>query len=112
MESPLEEFSNYRVEVSGWDSRENFFVEKTILTWSGAGGKEISLQNGLRKGCVVFVRLLQTMPNATNFPVAYQTMEIFAKDCAGRWRVSLEQIHPRETMREQPAENEDVYKVA
>jgi hypothetical protein len=27
----------YRVEVSGWDAKENFFVEKTTLEWKPEG---------------------------------------------------------------------------
>lgn len=112
MDFQIEESSSYRVEVSGWDTRENFFVEKTLLAWDKAGKKEITLQAGLRKGCVVFVRLLQMVPSGNNFPVAYQAIEICTKDPAGRWRVNLEQLRPREVMREQGNENEEAYQVA
>lgn len=111
MDFHIEEPTNYRVEVSGWDARENFFVEKTLLAWDKAGKKEITLQAGLRKGCVVFVRLLQTVSIGSNFPVAYQAIEIYRKDPAGRWRVNLEQLRPR-VMREQGNENEEAYQVA
>jgi hypothetical protein len=36
-----------RVEVSGWDAKEDFFVEKTYFDSEGEGRKEITLQNSL-----------------------------------------------------------------
>lgn len=107
-----EEPSNYRVEVSGWDARENFFVEKTLLAWDKGGKKEITVQTGLRTGCVIFVRLLQRMPSGGNFPVAYHAVEVCGKDPAGRWLVSLEQLRPREVVREPRLETDAVYRVA
>lgn len=83
------------MEVSGWDSRENFFVEKTILDWGNEGKKEITVRTTLRKGCIVFVRLLQSISDNNNFPVAYQTLDVGSKDGDGRLRVTLEQLRPR-----------------
>lgn len=92
--------SSYRVEVSGWDARENFFVEKTLLEWSVAEKKEISLRAALRQGCVVFVRLLQPIAIGNNFPVAYQAVGVTAKDPSGNTRVRLAQLRPRASFRE------------
>ena len=51
------ERSTYRVEISGWDSGENFFVEKVDLQWDPDGGKEACVQNLLKQGSA-------TKPNA------------------------------------------------
>jgi len=85
----------YRVEVSGWDSKENFFVEKALLEWEGEGRKEIALKNSLREGCMVFVRLLQPVTAGQNFPIAYQTKSVSSRDANGRVRVGLERMRPR-----------------
>jgi len=85
---------SYRVEVSGWDASENFFVEKTTLDWRGGDQKEISLQVRLREGCMLFIRLLQPPAAANNIPIAYQVSKV-KKDDKGRTRFSLAQIRPR-----------------
>jgi hypothetical protein len=100
MEFRTEENSSYRVEVSGWDSRENFFVEKTMLEWILEEKKEVSLRTPLREGCVVFVRQLQPLVNGNNFPIAYQAVRVNAKDPSGNMRVRLAQLRPRTSFRE------------
>jgi hypothetical protein len=95
MDFQLDTPGGYRVEVSGWDSKENFFVEKALLEWEGEGKKEIALRNSLRDGCVVFVRLLQPTASGQNFPIAYQSKTIGDKDANGRTRVGLERLRPR-----------------
>lgn len=93
--APQLESSSYRVEVSGWDSSENFFVEKTALTWTQNGEKQLTLKSDLRQGCVIFVRLLQSTVMLNNIPVAYQTTSVAPKDGNGRTRVSMVQLRPR-----------------
>lgn len=100
MEFQTRENSSYRVEVSGWDARENFFVEKTMLEWILEETKEVSLRTPLREGCVVFVRLLQPLANGNNFPIAYQAVRVNAKDPSGNMRVRLAQLRPRVSFRE------------
>jgi hypothetical protein len=90
----------YRVEVSGWDAKETFFVEKTLLEWEGEGKKEITLRNSLREGAVIFVRLLQIVATSNNFPIAYQAIAIGEKDSSGRRRVGLERLRPRAAYKE------------
>ena len=94
MDLQTNELNSYRVEVSGWDARENFFVEKTSLDWALEGRKEVSLKSPLRQGCVVFVRLIQSLTQHSSFPVAYQAVAIDRKNALGRARVSLQQLHP------------------
>jgi hypothetical protein len=87
----------YGVEVSGWNSAENFFVEKTSLEWTPEGTKSVRLKTDLRAGTIVFLRLLQYGPATNQFPIAYQTTELSTRDRDGRARVWLQQMRPRET---------------
>jgi len=87
--------SLYRVEVSGWDLDENFFVEKTDLEWDEERGKRIRLCHPMRKGAVIFVRLLQPMASANGYPIAYQAEPSIAQDDSGGYEVRLVQLHPK-----------------
>jgi hypothetical protein len=100
MEFQINQNTSYRVEVSGWDARENFFVEKTFLEWSREERKEVSLRSPLREGCVVFVRLLQPLTNGNNFPIAYQAVGVTSKEPSGNVRVRLAQLRPRASFKE------------
>lgn len=94
-------FDNFcRVEVSGWDEKENFFVEKVYLEPENNERKEISLRYSMREGCLLFVRFLHPMSTGNNFPVAYQAVNILGKDGDGRTRVGLIQLHPRARFRD------------
>src|ERR1700722_17245977 len=90
----------YRVEVSGWDAKENFFVEKTTLEWKPEDKKSMLLRADIRPGCIVFVRLLQPLATATSFPIAYEALTGAEKDMSGAARVSLERLRPRATYKE------------
>lgn len=106
--------ARYRVEVSGWDASENFFVEKTGLEWNQEANKEVLLRSSLREGSVVFVRLLQAFGrgNTNAFPIAYQAVKVLPKDTRGQIRVYLEQLRPRETFKEAGAMQDSVSRVA
>lgn len=91
--------NSYRVEVSGWDAAENFFVGKTTLEWAGNGRKEVTLHCPLRQGAIVFVRLLQPISEANSFPIAYQAIRVHPNDASGRTRVTIEQLRPRPAIR-------------
>jgi len=95
MQTSIEGPNNYRVEVSGWDARELFFVEKTLFRWTDSGEKTVGLMSRLREGCVVFVRLIHAFVENANFPVAYRVQSIAAGDGDGRGCVRLVQLHPR-----------------
>jgi hypothetical protein len=84
-----------RVEVSGWDAKEDFFVEKTSFIMEAEGRMEIALRSFLREGCVVFVRALEPFATGSSFPIAYQAVDIMGMDVYGRARVGLEQLRPR-----------------
>lgn len=86
--------TSYRVEISGWDIDENFFVEKTDLEWT-AEEKTIHLQHPVRKGTVVFVRLLGIDAPESTFPVAYQASAVIYRTQQRCYDVSLMQMLPR-----------------
>lgn len=86
---------SYSVEVSGWDIEENFFVEKTHLTWNSDGAKEISVRRTVRPGSVLFVRLLQPMANADSYPVACEAVKVIENSPEGRSAIQLTQLRPR-----------------
>jgi hypothetical protein len=59
--------SIFRFEVSDWDKRQSFFVEKSELHWGEQSGKQIALSSAIPDGAVVFLRLLPSLcPTAPN----------------------------------------------
>lgn len=50
--------SFYRVEVSGWDRNQAFFVEKSNLEWRDASEKMIALRHTLADHSMIFLKLL------------------------------------------------------
>ena len=107
MDLHIEQEKSYQVEVSGWDASERFFVEKTTLGWGREAQKQIWLRSSVAQGCVVFVRLLQSLADGNNFPIAYQATEVAGKDAEGRARISLAQLRPRASFRETAEALED-----
>jgi hypothetical protein len=101
----VENEDSYRVEVSGWDAKENFFVEKTMLHWSGDEHKEISLRSNVREGSVVFIRLLQPFSKAAGFPVPYKAASVTAEATA-RTLVRLARLRPRPPFKEEVSASE------
>ena len=89
---------SYRVEVSGWDASDAFFVEKTTLEWSGGDKKEISLRSALGEDAVVFVRLLQEYGKVDSFPIAYRAASVMSSE-NGRTLVQLARLKPRASFR-------------
>lgn len=85
MEKPIENPTSYRVEVSSWDEKENFLVEKTTLDWTEGNGKKIELRAPAAPQAVVFVRLSQQLGGSNRFPVPFRAVEISQK-CDGYQR--------------------------
>jgi hypothetical protein len=106
------ESNSYRVEVSGWDSSETFFVEKTSLTWTQNGERQITLKCDLREGSVIFVRLLQPTAMVNNIPVAYQVKQAGPRDSNGRVRISMIQLRPKTSDSRSKAEQPPEIRVA
>ncbi|HWG58683.1 MAG TPA: hypothetical protein VN661_06515 [Candidatus Acidoferrales bacterium] len=88
--------NSYSVEVSGWDAKENFFVEKTTLGWEAGSHREIGLASAVRPGAVVFVRLLRPLADGKDFPIAYEVIKTAGKNRDGRGRVLLMRLQPQE----------------
>ncbi len=84
----------YRVEVSGWDENQAFFVEKSDLAWDDFAGKHISLRRMLPDGAMVFVRMLQPQGLAPSPPIVYR-VEFIGCDPEGHHQFRLNAVHPR-----------------
>jgi hypothetical protein len=87
--------SDYRVEVSGWDLAERFFVEKVTLELTQWGERVVHLKHRLRTGSIVFLRLIEARINFAAFPVAYEVMEIGPGEKDGVNRVCLKKLRHR-----------------
>ncbi len=87
--------THYRVEVSGWDSTEDFFVETADLAWSEEHGQKVNLRHPLRQGAVVFVRLLHPTAGGHSFPIPYLVEKVRPGTRAGSCEVCLAQLRPR-----------------
>jgi hypothetical protein len=84
----------YRVEVSGWDSNRDFFVENSNLEWSEEEGKRVTLSHSLTDGAVIFLRLLQPMGAQRSHPVAYEA-ELVSHTAGGQLQVRLKAVRSR-----------------
>jgi hypothetical protein len=89
--SPLT--SIYQVEVSGWDSSQSFFVEKSGLEWNEETGKRVMLTRAVREGSILFVRLLQPIAQERSYPVAY-VAEAGSSGANGQFQFRLKQVQP------------------
>src|SRR5713101_1884918 len=86
--------STYRVEVSGWDKNQMFFVEKSELEWSEESGKQLALTRAIPDGAVVFLRLIASMSVDRSDPVAYET-EYLETSPDGLHQFRLHPVSPR-----------------
>jgi hypothetical protein len=86
--------TTYRVEVSGWDKNQAFFVEKSQLDWSENSGKQVALSHAVPDGAVVFLRLMQPLCADRSHPVAYET-EFVATTPDGQHQFRLHPVSPR-----------------
>ena len=85
---------HFRVEVSGWDEEEMFFVEESHLAWDEFAGKHISLRHMPPEGAIVFVRMLQPMALRQSPPIAYK-VEFIGCDPDGLHQFRLSSVQPR-----------------
>ena len=83
-----------RVEVSGWDEDEIFFVEKSELSWDEFAGRDIAIKHMLADGTLIFIRMLQPTSQQRSFPVAYEA-EFIACDAHGFHEFRLNPVQPR-----------------
>jgi hypothetical protein len=94
---PQPSLSDYRVEVSGWDVAESFFVEKATLELNLEGARTVHLRHPLRTGSMVFLRLIDTRVSFPAFPVAYQVLDVAGTGSEGVSRITLRRLGHRHT---------------
>lgn len=95
---------NYRVEVSGWDVAESFFVEKVTLELTQSGERVVHLRHPLREGLIVFLRLMESRISFPALPVAYRVTGVTPDEKEEKSRVSLRKLrHHRTSESEAPA---------
>jgi len=84
----------FRVEVSGWDEEDVFFVEKSHLAWDEFAGNQVSLRRMLPEGALVFVRMQQPTALRQSPPIAYKVEFI---GCDPEWlhQFGLNAVQPR-----------------
>lgn len=86
---------DYRVEVSGWDIAESFFVEKVSLELTQAGECLVYLKHPMREGLIVFLRLIESRIDFPALPIAYQVTEVSPAETGDANRVSLRKLRHR-----------------
>lgn len=99
-----------RVEVSGWDAEEKFFVERADLARGADGKRFVYLRRPLRAGLIVFLRVLDTRVGYPTFPVAYHVIEVAAGEKSGASRVTLERLQERRGGLLRPPDSQDPVK--
>jgi hypothetical protein len=100
LNGPAGDRNGYRVEVSGWDEKESFFVEKATLAWTEGAGKTVGLKASIRLGSVLFVRLIQALGGGSGFPVPYRAVDVTVGDGISNRVITVEQLQPRMAFRE------------
>ena len=84
----------YRVEISGWDVLDNFFVETTRLERENKETKRVRLQNAVKEGAVVFMRLLESFGEGRGLPIACSANATEKNENGAMW-VELVRLPPR-----------------
>jgi hypothetical protein len=92
--APLTSTLLYPVEVSGWDSGQNFFVETCDLTWNEEAGKQVAINQRLGDSAILFVRLLQAGESERSHPVVYRA-ELVGESQNGMHQFRLNAVAPR-----------------
>jgi hypothetical protein len=102
MDSLTENPPSYRVEVSGWDEKENFFVEKTMLDWSDGMRRRIAVHAPVARDAVVFVRLAQQLGGGSSFPIPYRAVEATPERDGECTVLTVQQLQPKRAFRDRP----------
>ena len=89
-----EQISIYRVEVSGWDLHEQFFVERTALEWGQGEARTVLIRQRVRVGALVFIRLLENTAAPRSFPVAYRARQVVERENGALFELALSQVWP------------------
>jgi len=88
------QLSVYRVEISGWDLNEQFFVERAALEWNVGEQKTVLIHKQARQGALLFIRLLDHTVAARSFPVAYRVREVREREGGAASELMLTQVWP------------------
>lgn len=91
-----EQLRVYRVEISGWDVNEQFFVERAALQWGQGERRTALIRRRVRPGALIFVRLLQDSAPSCSFPVAYRARQIREREGDEAYELMLTQVWPAE----------------
>lgn len=83
----------YAVEVSGWDSKDHFFVERCKLEWDEESSKQVALTRALGKNTLLLVRLLEEAESDRSHAVVYEA-EFVGKTKRGRQQFRLNAVVP------------------
>ena len=89
------------VEVSGWDEKENFFVETADLDWDDFAGKHLSLEHKLANGAMIFVRALQGGGGRGQAPPCVYVVEFLGNDVDGHHEFRLNAVRPKYSREDQ-----------
>lgn len=84
----------YRVEVSGWDKSQTFFVEKSELVWNEESEKHVTLNSAVPDGSVVFLRMIRPLSADQSQSVPYET-EFLTVTPDGLNQFRLHPVSPR-----------------
>jgi len=84
----------YAIEISGWDCKEQFFVERCELQWNEESGKQVGLKRAVNDNAILLVRLLQGGDPDRSQPVAYEAEEM-GRTKAGMYQFRLKMVAPR-----------------
>jgi hypothetical protein len=100
-----------RVEVSGWDAAERFFVEEALLEMNDEGERFVHLRHPVHPGLTVFLRLIDSPIGFPASPIAYEVKEVTVTENEGVSRVRLLKLHQRrsgDTARNAAADSADL----
>lgn len=67
--------AEYKIEISGWDFENKFFVENTALRWNEQAKKTV-LHRRVAPGSMIFVRLAGALDARTSSPVPYEAVSV------------------------------------
>jgi hypothetical protein len=98
----LKQSDTQLVEVSGWDEKENFFVETSDLDWDDFAGKHLCLQHKLTNGAMIFVRALHRGGGSGQFPPSVYVVEFLGNDTDGHHEFRLNAVRPRYSREDHP----------
>ena len=103
MTDPTQSGRVYKVEISGWDAEEKFFVEQTQLEWNELNEKKVVMRNRVTRGAMVFLRLAESVNTPSSLAVAFRAGQIQAGALLDTLQVQLEQLWPWQGEHVKPA---------